>query len=49
VFLKQEYVGMMPTNVTANVTFGEWNPVTNSTAVLNDQYLPGKVFNTLNF
>ena len=41
IYLIKEYATMMPTNVTANVTFGDLIPGTDVIATLDDQYLPG--------
>lgn len=39
---------MMPTNVTADVTFGDMIPDTDTPAQLLNQYLPGKISNAGN-
>ena len=41
VYLIADYADMMPTNVTANVTFGDSDPDTGEQFTLLDQYLPG--------
>lgn len=41
VYLVRDYADMMPTNVTANVTFGDLVPGTDDIATLDDQYMPG--------
>ena len=41
VYLIADYADMMPTNVTANVTFGDSDLDTREQFTLLDQYLPG--------
>lgn len=45
VYLKSEYGDMMPTNVTANVTFGDFQDEEKTIPYqLLDQYLPGRFY-----
>lgn len=43
VFLVSEYIDMMPTNVTADVVFGDVDSNTQQQYTLSHQYLPGEL------